>query len=625
MSLSFQVMPRDDAAVETAIETRQYLSDLLVRIQPLLATPALAELSKEDIRQHRAVGASKFYGHETATPGQKVNSLIQFMQYDARSTRVGSYVFEGVVKEFHRALHQAGQKLDEELRALITVRIFRDYIGGPVYTFCAERGVDGFGAPFTPWMECLSDWQLGPLVDGPYGVRSSATEQARADVQQYLNAAPVACRWWDQPGPVPLNYARPLVLCYTDTDGPWVAGFLTVADLSRARFSRVRLGTWLATLGVPDDKVKSVVEKAKASSAGAQFELHPNDIPFGDLYVRGRDNVSSCMAAPADEYETWDDIHPTDVYSSSYYGSGDNGLCLVTQVLVDEIIGRGILSAKTGHVVRWYGNVEGRRALERVGIRINGYALKGSWLSLHDMGRKFIAPYVDGDVEYGRVSHSDGRVYLGNDGVYLSETSGVVGQDEVYCEDDGEYHDRDECEYQSENNNYVSPNCDDWRCTLLCEWDSEDNRESIYLDGEKVEVCGRVLARTSQYLTEIPATEDMLEEFAEYDDNGDIINADDVPTNYTGRGAWATVPQAHPAFSFFSSEVPTVEASGGVIQPALAAEPPARTVTGRISASNPQIANLPEDARRMADWVGPDIQVVAGCNCAYCRTMRGVM
>lgn len=224
------------------------------------------------------------------------------------------------------------------------------------------------------------------------------------------------------------------LLRYVQGGETFVGGFFTEQDKRRFRYTSKRLGAYLASLGWDDLRVRTFVEHDRVSRAAAKFTIYPNDITWGDLYVGG---VDSCMSKRSSSYDSSVfDVHPVDVYASSYFGSGDNKLALfTTHDAAGRLIGRGIVSCATKQCVRWYGDFNGERALKNAGIHINEDALADSWLALVGDDQSFVHPYVDGCYYYGQVSRNTGRIYLScDDGHDLEDTNGLRHDcDTVYC------------------------------------------------------------------------------------------------------------------------------------------------------------------------------------------------
>lgn len=630
MSLNFEIAEPGQGASELAYKTRAALSKFIADAAPLLEVPALAELSKEAIRSLKDEGASAFKTQieRCGAPAPEFHPLRNVLlaygpafnaiaERGSDDYRQFSYKFEGLIRAVGAHLHSIGLKLDNEAQVLLMSVLNKDHLSIFWDAFRCERlGMERWQCPnmwgflwtctnqfelHDVWVRLSQFNQYSPGSDpvGMRGFREQFSEWFNVEVEDRWSGA-------HPRGPVCGPWTSPVL--YLDADGPWVAGLLTPQDMLRMRFTRVRLGSWLTTLGMADDDVRGIVERVKSESAGeGTFLVYPNDSLFGKVYqamANEGKGVSSCMAAPTEEYNTWDDIHPTDVYSSAHFGTGDNHLALFTYKVGENRIGRGIVNTESMRCVRWYGSVNGDRALKRIGIKIDRYALKNSWLALVQSGKRMIAPYLDGDIEYVKADQSAGRLYITQDGATMAcETSGVLGINEVYCIDDYEYHDEEECTYQSESNSWISPDCDDWRCPVIDEWSPPDDRAIIYLDGEEVEVSERVASRMDSYLTVIDPTEDMLDEHGEWeetDDGEELVGTDDVPVNYTGRGVWATVAMpvsAPPQVQTFSWDTPFSQAAAPA--PVLAAD-----VAQQLPAAMSIYAQM-------------------GCTCTDCRIERG--
>jgi hypothetical protein len=616
MSLNFEIVEPGKGASQLAYKTRAALSQFIHEAQPLLQGPALAELSKESVRSFKDQGAAAFnqmLSAENDIPGtlplakplrafaKAWNSSIAGDHY-----RTLSYTFEGMVRAMNAHLHSAGIKLDTRSQVVLMATFNREHTSGGWDTIRTELTGLGQWEGISIWNRCWVNMNQYELADTWVQKTSPNSYSADRDPALFQGMRQQFSQWFEEMLPPTwggdtyprgaINGPWSVPIVYDDVDGPWVAGLLTPQDCIRLRFTRVRLGSWLSTIGLDDDTVRTTVEQIKANNtSGGTFKVYPNDVLFGAVYeamAREGKGVSSCMAAPANEYDTWDGIHPTDVYSSAHFGSDDNGLALFTYMVGGVRIGRGIVNTESMACVRWYGSVHGERALRRVGIQHNSCALKGSWLALVQDGNRMIAPYLDGDVEY--VKDEGDRLLITNDGgMYASETSGVIGVNEVYCCDDEEYHDQDDCTFQSESNTWISEYCDDWRCPVIGEYCPAGARSTIYLDGEEVEVHERVTDRINSYLTQIDPTEDMLDEHGEWDDTEEgceLVDDSDVPYNYTGKGPWATVAQPMRSLSiqtFSRGEAPVARAAAPV--PATGLSIPAQT----------------------------------GCDCILCRRERG--
>lgn len=239
------------------------------------------------------------------------------------------------------------------------------------------------------------------------------------------------------------------LLVYADGDVPMIAGALNMDDPKKIKFIRQRLGAYLSSLGRDDDYVREAVETAKKRFTTGDFIVYPNDVLWAPVYTDVC-TEGSCMSRPSDHYDGSD--HPVNAYSSMAYNTGDNGLALV---LSSDCTSRGILNTHTWEYVRWYGKHRHSVALDALGCSQNDHALSGSFLALiidANDGEFFIAPYVDGAVDEGRVEVDEERVYLcTSGGVSLSDTNGVYRSSRLeaqeLCHIDDEYYPRSDCTY----------------------------------------------------------------------------------------------------------------------------------------------------------------------------------
>jgi len=259
----------------------------------------------------------------------------------------------------------------------------------------------------------------------------------------------VACingRTWDLPAG---ERGAQFLIAYAEGDVPMIAGVLNMDDPKKIKFIRQRLGAYLSSLGRDDDYVREAVESAKKRSATGDFIVYPNDVLWAPVYTDVC-TEGSCMSRPSDRYDGSD--HPVNAYSSMAYNTGDNGLVLV---LSADYTSRGILNTHTWEYVRWYGKHRHSVALDALGCSQNDHALSGSFLALiidANDGELFIAPYVDGAVDEGRVEVDENRVYLcTSGGVNLSDTDGVYRssrlEERELCHIDDEYYPRSDCTY----------------------------------------------------------------------------------------------------------------------------------------------------------------------------------
>lgn len=516
MTNLLKVQDADEGASEQATETRRLLQVWADKHLPDVPADVIQSLTGEEVKRLCGIGAEHMQNsaaylaalpeHYEYTPKSQFSALLGafvrstrdiFTTWDRETAcRDLSYAFEGAVREFHKRFYQAGMKwnLHAEYLAALAFQVPRatgqyqdrlysaqcGFSGTLFVASCALRNTANDPQHYLPPIgkttdsmiekfTCIEGWILGNGVT-PERLAQMEERRRRDWVYSMTSLYPV------------------LHFNYMDADGPWIAGFLTAEDACRMKFSRVRLGAYLASEGLDDATVRDKVERAKQAVAQAEFHAVPNDCLWADVYTGG---VNSCMSGDADEYHTWDGIHPVDTYASSYYGAGDNSLVLIYTKDGSEVTGRGILNLQSGKIVRWYGDPVAERALKRSGVSINNReALAGTWLALIEQDKRFIHPYTDGDLAYGEIK--DDRVYITGDSSHpcLQYTSGSSYRGKVYyCEDLDQDMGEDECEYQPLHNTYVSNDCDDdWRCPASGEYVHPNNRTWMELYGERVQV-----------------------------------------------------------------------------------------------------------------------------------------
>lgn len=278
---------------------------------------------------------------------------------------------------------------------------------------------------------------------------------------------------------------------YTEKGTAWFAGFLNADDVLKLRFRRMRLGAAVKEL-TGDDRL---ARKAADIRDLTEFDLvlHPNDRPFGAEYVRMRrdgNDLDSCMARSADNYNAPFDVHPCDVYSCAHYGQGDNGLVLVEAQQGGIPVGRGILNVHTKEIVRWYGEYKAAVMLSNTfDIHMDSDALYNVQLALIHDGIKLAAPYLDG---CQLCTIEDDKLYVRDCGIIeMDDTSGYQYCDK--CEYDvcsGECHPRDELEYQPINGTFYHPNHTALGvlCPITEEYCASSNTTYVYVDGESTRI-----------------------------------------------------------------------------------------------------------------------------------------
>ena len=525
MSNTLTVQDPDEGTAEVATETRTLLQAWADKHLPSDQDVTLKALADTQIKELREKGAG--YLTEAQTYLERYNGMSfiptsefgKLMAVFAKATgmaaydsaldiegdaRSSSHVFEGMVREFNKRFFQSGMKwnLHAEFLALLSVNAIRRTSNHQDTIWQLHTGTRSvYGAHpasqlgrrshqewATAWTNLaaetrarfasIADWAVGQagIVVGSEGVDYWGT--------RVLGVAYAGAQ-----------------IHYMDEDGPWVAGFLNLDDACRMRFRRVRLGAHLTEQGMTDGDVRDRVEKAKQQLAESTFEAYPNDTLWEDVYTGG---PSSCMSNHHSDYSTFDNHHPVDAYSSAYYGSGDNSLCLiVSRGNQGDIIGRGILNLQRGTITRWYGDPIAERVLKRNGVKVTDrHCMEGSWLALIQSGRRFIHPYIDGEIAYGEIKGA--RVYIVDDSdcPCLQETSGSSYTGEThYCIDQEEEVAEDECEYQPISDNYISDRCDSWRCPIIDEYCNAPTPMTIH--GVEVDVSYHVYCNKHQHFSVI--------------------------------------------------------------------------------------------------------------------------
>lgn len=524
MTITFKIEEPGENASEIAVETRNALSAMINELQDQCAAPVAKELSADCRTDYKTCGKQEFQSQvSNLGPAPTLGGLLKsysrsvyllLSDLDSDSTnddvRQATYYMEGAVNAYSRAvasLRASGVEPDAVHERMCMLSMF-----APAAT--SSRQDDELGL------------YIGATMLGYYAGQAYSL-MARVDGNWFMNTV----TGWANADPYPNTvgyHAAPIL--YYEPDGPWVAGFLNVRDMGRMRFTRQRLGAWLKASGtMTDTQIRAHVEKSAQEVATASFVFLPNDYCWSGAYVEGEEgsgDVGSCMSHSTDTYETWDDIHPTEAYSAAFHGCGDNGLALVLAVdSDDEIIGRGIMNTTQGkNIVRWYGSNTAERALKKLGFdTTDSYALKESWLALltsdaidEDVGSvRFVHPYVDGSVPYGKIDYETRRVYLqtnssGHRDLQMTEGSGWADP-VVWCADIQEYRIEERAQRRPRTGGWQSLN-PDWLCPVVHESVQAGCRHWLVLDGERVQVCEDVWYNKRSYLTQVPATAELVEE-----------------------------------------------------------------------------------------------------------------
>ncbi|AXY82050.1 hypothetical protein [Pectobacterium phage Slant] len=291
-------------------------------------------------------------------------------------------------------------------------------------------------------------------------------------------------------------WSQLLGIQYTAEDTAWFAGFLTEDDVINLRFRRMRMGAAVKEVTGDDALTRELSDKCRIVVT-YQFILHPNDVPWGEEYVRmcrDRVDLDSCMSHPWGDYNCPHGVHPCDAYSSAHYGAGDNGLVLVEAQHAGKPVGRGILNTRNNQIVRWYGEYLAKVQLcNAYGIKEDSDALEDSWLAMIGTPGVFAGPYIDGSNDCGDVNEFEGRVYLGTRGLTLEDTDGYYyGVGKQQCCIDGEYYPEDDMQYQEHNGTWYHPdNTENYGarcCPVTGEYFHYEVGYWLTIDGEEVRV-----------------------------------------------------------------------------------------------------------------------------------------
>lgn len=459
---------------EVATETRARLNEWLALVPE--DAPAKAELSAESKKLAKEQGRAAYNEHTgaiegglpaydhftlTKTQGQFVMAalVVQLKMKgweQASNKEFISYVLEGCANAMSAHMHKLGVSPEdkEQAQPIIagismapnnTSAKFDDYARDVMQLL-------GHGYKYLRWGE-----------HNDYGLENLSYETfyfgnwRGADYTLYCNSR--------SNGAHEYYHGRSLMradgILYVQDGVAWFAGYATAKDTVNRRFTRQRAAAVVKHCTGSDVQAAVAVDTIRAgTSACTSIVIHPNDVPFGTVYIQHREQLPSCMAHGRHNYNTWDSIHPVDVYSSAYFGAGDNGLALITCFTNELATSRAILNTRTNKVVRWYGSHRDMLYVTGAfGIKDSSNALNGSWLALVQDGSKFIAPYVDGNYDHGSIDTESKRVLLTDcDGFCLTDTDGVYYDMETrMCCLDGAEYPIDELEYQEDTETYYNP------------------------------------------------------------------------------------------------------------------------------------------------------------------------
>lgn len=495
MPITFRIAEPCPEASEVAVETRNRLADWLASKSDELTMQPVAALSKEEMKDLRTAGAGVFdsFAYKTAEPfvfnnpwGYKAGTWDYDRAYELAVRRYNHQARNGY--EYQPA-SQATALIAQLTRFMGTARRIYEDETAREFSYKLEGAMQAFSRQWhergCEWTPTLSLWiQEAVQTDGfltwdvrnrfvqDCGLASQASYWTRT---QQLPAELGTAQFGDRqdalrkllypalesagdPYAKDFSFVSHMAFVFAEGDGPWVCGFLNPQDMLKARFTRKRLGAFLADSGAFDDvQVRAAVETAKCKlSNEAQFVVYPNDVLWGQIYVNGEDEAGSCMAHSTRSYDTWDDIHPVDVYSAAHFGAGDNGLALFTSVdNSGKLLGRGIVNTHGMEVIRWYSDRSAERCLSKLDVRASYDALRDSWLALVQQGSRFIHPYVDGDSDCGTVDGN--RIIMSGSGdLKLQDTRGSSYLGETHwCTHCDERHGEDRMTYQEVSGTWI--------------------------------------------------------------------------------------------------------------------------------------------------------------------------
>lgn len=497
---------------EVATETREYLSKWFSMLpQTEVAGPVDTAARKAEHKEWKELGRAEYTQHKEAIKGGFVtfrnftvsreagqfimaglvctNGLRQFAEGGITpQSEQASYQFEGRCNAMSQHMHSLGIKEEHRREAAAL-------LAG------ATRAPAGTTGHFDEWavgLLCkLGQDRLqrtGSWFDG--GTRVDSSAFYLASTGRTLSAT-VAKAWRNsdlggQFSEAVLHSA--IGVLYVQDDIAWFAGYATAEDLVNRRFTRQRAAAVVKYCTGSDAEAAKAADALRMGSLTCdEVYVYPNDVPFGPEYRRMHGNLDSCMSYGLVSYETWDDIYPTDVYSSAYFGAGDNGLVLIECRSGGVPTSRAILNTRTDKYVRWYGEhkdelcVSGTFELEGCSS-----ALRDSWLARVQQDGKIIGPYLDGNYDCVNCDDEDTRLYLYLDGgINMSDTDGVyyVAEQEMQtCCIDGDEYPESEMQYQGNSDTWYHPGntCNAVTNYYSGDYIHQDDAEAYELEGETV-------------------------------------------------------------------------------------------------------------------------------------------
>lgn len=484
---------------EVATETRAWIEAFKGRevspddVKSSLSKEHITELKEQGKKFFNTFGDSAFSraleGIEAIKCGMTVALLSVYGNWEhltpARNES-NSYVLEGAVSAYSRWLHSMGLKAaDAKGHHAALLRMLMVPIG-------TSGGADGDQSARVGRIQkavapqdyrynrfvCLAGNESVQSAYVPWSDAMCAAAEAYPDIHfgEHERIAICAAALW-----------------YTEGDTPMVAGFLSIDDLMKMRFTRRTLGSYIQAVTGDPEKARIAVDEVRKKAAKVDgLRFIPNDAKFSIGYragATGRYDLGSCMSRSADAYANAPyDQHPVDSYSAAYYGAGDNGLALVMSLDEDgEIRGRGILNTANDSIVRWYGEHKDKLALEALGITIDDDCLDESWLAFVHDGKHCLVPYSDGS---GYGERDGNRIIIGRGEIDIQMTGGGAWYSDEDCYEDcitGNMYPESELESQDNDTWYHPDNVGDgFRCAVDNCWYPDGYATRVWLNGESV-------------------------------------------------------------------------------------------------------------------------------------------
>lgn len=446
-----QECPVSGYTAEVATETREYLQKwfgmLPADTAPATVDPAQRKAEHKALKDAGRAAYAKFvpaiesgYSQfEGTTPvsvqaGQFImaslattSGLRESNADSVHETAAYSYMFEGMNNAMSQHLHTLGVTAEHKREAAAL-------LGGATNApSCTSGELDRWVARLQTALGTCEHWRLGRyecfsvgrLGRGAFYVRGNDRDGVLA-LEQALPNNPGQNHMY-------IVFCSCIGVLYVEDGVAWFAGYSSVQDLLNRRFTRQRAAAVVKHCTGSDTEAARAADIIRAGALSCdEVRVFPNDVPFGPEYYRMNGELESCMSHHIGRYNTWASIYPVDVYSSAYFGKGDNGLALIECALEGTTTARGILNTRTGKIVRWYGEHRDELCVTGLfGIEVDSDALEGSWLALVEEDGKCIGPYLDGYYDNVETDRSTGRLNLCSSGERcLDDTDGIYYMEE---------------------------------------------------------------------------------------------------------------------------------------------------------------------------------------------------